>query len=120
MNFVQRWTAGTETGVTVRNRQKPEKTGALQPNRPVNSPLNRRKPELFNQNHPEIFRLNGKKLPGFSGSPVPVEPENRVPIPDFVFELLVLLWYAAFLAFLKRVLRKELKPKILKKIEKQI
>jgi len=32
-------------------------------------------------NSPGIFQLNLKQPPGFSGSPVPVERENRMPIP---------------------------------------
>jgi len=40
------------------------------------------KREFFNRNRPGILRLNRKQPPGFSGPPVPVEPENRVPIPD--------------------------------------
>ena len=76
------------------NRRKPpayfpvelKKTELFNRNRPGNSRLNREKPEpekteFFNRNRLGIFRFNRKKQPGFSGSPVPVEPQNRVPIP---------------------------------------
>jgi len=52
-----------ESSLLNRRKPEPEKTGAFQPEPHGNSPV------------------ETEKKPGFCGYPVPVEPENRVPIP---------------------------------------